>query len=176
MKFYHIDRSNNLKEGQLIKLEPVFIPKAPEAANDLAVSMYRNGVSRHGLKYIREVSKNSHTEWFFEYVRRSTFPNKPSRFESFFAFDSLESVEQFKVKFHATQSPVFEVECDDFFKGDMNLLGSQNSPLIYSLFANTYWSGKTLPELGIEPLWEYLLTGNISIGNRFNIEEKAPTN
>ena len=167
--YYHLDRTGSLEIGQTISLEPTEIFNCSiDHLIDHANELFEKGISRHGLQYINQrVTDDSLSEWFFEYVRRSNFTDKPSRFQSFFALSSLEDIQKFKKRFNISSGNVYLIESENYFKADMNLVGLQTSPLSLSLLANTYWSGNTREELYAkndrEPLWEYLLTGSIKV-------------
>lgn len=172
MEFYHMDRRGFFTEEKIINLYSVSINGNVDGLEEHAKFLFPNGLSKHGNQYLNAgVTIDSITEWFFEYVRRSDFNNRPSRFESIFAFNSIEDLRRFKVEKEIYELyPIYKLQSDNFFKADMNLVGNQSSPLVSSFFAHNYWSGKTNEELNKEfnltPLWEYLLTGKIKVLKR----------
>lgn len=167
-EFFHLDRAGSLEIGETIPLYPMSINSELPGPKEHAYELFKEGVSKHGMQYINQTgTPESHSEWFFEYVRRCNFNNRPSRFQSFFAFSSLEDIKRLQKKLNFKSGTVYLIEGDNYFKADMNIVGNQQSPLLHSWLANIYWSGKTCEELnikfGLEPLWEYLLTGNLKV-------------
>jgi hypothetical protein len=68
-------------------------------------------------------------EILFEYVRRTCFPDKPSRFISFFAWQTLEQAQAFR-RTHADETkPIWEIEVETYHRADMNLLRLEGSIL-----------------------------------------------
>lgn len=130
--------------------------------------LFANGVSTHGNQYFLDgQSYTSVTspfiELLFEYVRRSYFAEKPSRFESFFACESLEQARAFRAKYG--NGTIWKVECDDAFRADMSLLTiEQESILLTSYSAHRYWSG--LADFRGPSFWEYLLTPPVHVLKR----------
>ncbi|PLR84671.1 hypothetical protein CVD25_01150 [Bacillus canaveralius] len=162
--FYHLDRRGAIQEGQTLSLRSYSINSPIRAIKDHAQSLFIDGVTPHGNMYINSRGiPDNYSEWFFEYVRRCNFNDRPSRFQSFFSFLSLEELQRFKQKLNINKGTIYVVECQNYFKADMNLLGMPDSPLTMSWLANTYWSGESIKEPKIEPLWECLLTGPVKI-------------
>lgn len=170
-KFYHIDRLGKLKEDQnisLIKYNDIN-PRELQLHTD---EMFPDGVSQHGEHYFLKNGSQAklaspNIEILFEYVRRAHYQNKPSRFQSVFAFESIEQALTFKQKFGTPDSLIWEVESKESFKADMNLLTiGNNSILVYSYFAHLYWQGQTREN----PFWEHLLVPPVRIIKK--IDEK----
>lgn len=173
-EYYHIDRAGSLNVGQTIELKPISINTDFLGPFQHATDLFGEGVSMHGLKYINEKgTPDSHSEWFLEYVRRSSFNDRPSRFQSIFAFSTLEDISRFKKRININEGKIYLIEGNSEFKGDMNMVGFQQSPLLLSWLATLYWSGCTNDYLnnkfGFEPLWEHLLTGEIQVLEEISI-------
>lgn len=117
---------------------------------------FNKGISLRG----RTLEGNSnYIELIFELVRRNKFVDKVSRFEAFFGIESLEEVNKFKQELHIyNQAKIFEVECNDYSKVDMNLI-SQYCGLEIVVDAYDYWEGKC----SCEPLWEILMKPPVKI-------------
>ncbi|MFP3723493.1 DUF2441 domain-containing protein [Niallia circulans] len=177
MRFYHLDRANTLtleKDSNigLIPIESLHLDKILE--NNLR-EKFPEGLSQHGISYLlgSNNKENIITEWFLEYERKIGFINQPSRFQSIFAFKELDDIQEFikYVKYEGNNSIVYELESENYFKGDMRILGSQSSPLTQSLTSQLYWQGKSIKELrddfNIKPLWEYLLVPPVKVINKF---------
>jgi hypothetical protein len=168
--YYTVDRLGRLQENQVIELiryNDINPPELQSHVND----MFPAGVSHHGERYfLRNESQarlaSPNIELLFEYVRRAQYPNRPSRFQSFFAFETIEQAVTFRERYGIANSIVWEVESEENFRADMNLLTIRdNSILVYSYFAHLYWRGETRES----PFWEYLLVPPIKALRR--IEE-----
>lgn len=163
-KFFTVDRWGTLSEGMELCTQrhtDINLPELQEHVDFL----FSDGVSRHGDAYfLSNESKASVTspaiELLFEYVRRSYFPNKPSRFTSFFGVSSLPAAVEFNARFGARKGAIWEVEASDYFRGDMNLLTSNATTLVHSYFAHLYWKGEDGP---IQPFWEVLLVPPVRV-------------
>lgn len=167
MTFYTLDRKRTLTQRQTVNLVRYTDINLKVLQKHLDM-LFPDGVSSHGERYfvssVPAVNFENRNidgllEIVFEYVRRANFPNKPSRFQSLFAFDSFEQAELFRQRPN-NDGVIWEVECDNYFKVDMNLLTANDSILVLSCRANLYWSGKTINE---NPFWEYLLSPPISV-------------
>lgn len=144
---YHVDRTNRLTVGQEINLNYVSIK--PQFVMNNAISLYNGYLSYHGEQYSitnYNISDSSHTtEQIFELIRMKDFPNKVSRFQSFFAFSSLDHAKLFLEKhknLNNRSCPIYKVEWnhDNFHYGDMNLVKGDSILQSYSL-SHEYWSG-----------------------------------
>ncbi|MDN5211083.1 hypothetical protein QQ020_03450 [Fulvivirgaceae bacterium BMA12] len=128
---------------------------------------YPEGLSRHGIKYLLEKNKPSDEpidddtamEMLFEMVRMLKFPQKNSRFNSFFGFESLDAALDFKNEYGKSDDPIYKVECQHYFRTDMNWLKLGGSPLRGLMFAQNYWKG--VPSES--PRWECLIKFPIQI-------------
>jgi len=177
-KFYHVDRNRSLMSGQKIELTKFdnINPRLLQKHVDL---MFPSGVSHYGditfLNSNRKISGDSPYKFdgkdgsegcsaaidiFFEYVRRSDYPNRPSRFESFFGFESLKDARKFREKYCDSNGFIWEVEYDNSIKADMNLLNLNGSLLVVSYNAHRYWTG--VPG-SPTPWWEVLLKPPIKV-------------
>jgi hypothetical protein len=127
------------------------------------LDLFPEGLSYHGWDFATRPSSlpgvangldaSSMVELTFEYVRRAHYPQRPSRMQSFFAFDDLERVQAF------SRSTVFEVRPTAFFKADMAWLNAGNQFGVASFYAHEYWKGAA----SNEPDWEYLLVPPVEI-------------
>ena len=129
--------------------------------------MFPEGISRHGDSYFlnnkSSVGATSPSiEILFEYVRRACYPDEPSRFQSFFAFESLESAKLFRIGFGCCKNTIWKVHAMKAFRADMNLLAFESTVLRHSYYANLYWQGRP----GSDPFWEMLLVPPIHILNK----------
>jgi len=178
--FYHVDCNMSLKQGQKIELVHYNDIK-PEKLQKHIDKLFPQGFSDHGERYFlsNEIevkfeksrtnpniletnsnSKNAIIEILFEYVRRSHFFNKPSRFQSLHAFHSLDNAKYFMKKFSNSDGYIWKIECNNAFKANMNLLKLEGSLLVLSFIAHEYWLG--LPGRP-NPFWEFLLSPPIKV-------------
>lgn len=166
MTFYHVDRTQKLKPGQII--DPYFPTSfsfpddfEQETVLNALEQLYRNQLSYHGNHYAF-VNPDSPdiiptaflVESIFETVRLCCYPNNLSRFQSFYAFGSLED----SIGFFGKQYPVFEVESNSFHKGDIHLLDNACFLQSYEK-AHMYWKSQSSPN----PLYEYLLSFPVTV-------------
>ena len=171
---YTVSRNVNFEEGAILSLK-----RFDTAVKDLSALTnyheiedylslnYPEGLSRHGFKYLLE--KNNHQdgpidndtamEMLFEMVRMLKFPQKNSRFNSFFGFESLEGAQDFRKKSGRPNDPIYKIECQHYFRMDMNWLKLGASPLKGLMFAQNYWKGVASED----PHWECLIKFPIQI-------------
>lgn len=169
--YYHIDRLGTLRSDSVIGLTR-YDDIDPEALQQHVDQLFPEGVSSHGERYFLRngtpaIVISPAIELLFEYVRRSSYADKPSRFQSFFAFGSLNDASNFREKFCNSQGTIWRVEYDDSgaFKADMNVLTLRDSLLVSSYRAHRYWQGLPDPS-GEPPVWEYLLPPPVTILSR----------
>ena len=127
-------------------------------------ALYPDGLSLHGWEYMtwrlfpftEPNSRLTFTpneraiELMFDYVRRASFPELPSRFQSYFGWESLDDARAF-----AAQSgrPVYRIEADRTVRVDMQWLNLSEQNAIASYHAHKYWSGAATTQ----PKWEILM-------------------
>ena len=176
LKLYHLDRSKELSEGQNILLFNDYEYGQDESDIMRKIdanlkNMFPQGISEHGLRYIfnnisilhkKEMStegfiSNTVCETIFEAIRAGKYPEKLSRFQSFFAVDE-DGLKKIKIRWKGANFNVVQVTADIVFRYDMSLLKG-DSFVGCSYFANEYWSGKSSDD----PLYEYLLKPPVKI-------------
>jgi hypothetical protein len=183
--FYSVDRSGLYQTGGTLDLwqqDPLLgrpfwrLPDWFEAADLRAhvAELFPDGLSPHGWQYMVErhdfirptnsdalfVNHNMVVELVLEYVRRAVFPSRCSRFQSFFAWESLEMARAFRKEGQA----LYRVESSSTFRADQSwlTLGVQNA--IASLSAHRYWSGAPSGT----PRWEILLASPVRVMERID--------
>jgi len=170
--FYTVDREKRLTEGCIIQLVRYGDIEPPDLQKHVG-TLFPNGLTSHGERYLLRSNlpptafTDSKLEILFEYVRRAEFPQCPSRYESFFAWEDLPSAARFRLRYGDLNSLVWEIQADRAFRADMNLLQSGESitSLVKSYFAHLYWQGK--PGFN-EPFWECLLVPPVTVLRRVN--------
>jgi len=98
-------------------------------------------------------------EWIFELIRRAEFEEARSRFQSYFAWPSLEEAEQFITDHRGEKQSVFKLRCDNYELRDMDLIQVSH---IGSGLANArqYWKGEAGSET---PTWEVVMEPPIDV-------------
>ena len=179
--FYSVDRRGFYRTGGTLDLwqqDPLGRPfwRLPDwfEADDLrahVAELFPDGLSLHGWQYMVErhdfirptklfVNHNMVVELVFEYVRRAVFPSRRSRFQSFFAWESLEMAKASRKEGQA----LYRVDSSSVFRADQSwmTIGVQNT--IASLCGHRYWSGAPSGT----PRWETLLAPPIRIMERID--------
>lgn len=164
-KFYHLDRKCSLEEGKFIKLIN-YDDVMPRFLQEHVDNLFPDGFTSHGENHFLSNNSNAQVvdnliEILIEYVRRSNYENRPSRFQSIFAFLSLDDLIEFVEKLKIEGGLVWEVISEEHFIADMSLLSTGNSILEFSYNAHLYWQGKE----SNNPMWEILLQPPIKVLN-----------
>lgn len=147
---YHVDRRRSLVENKTIQLFNVHInDPSVQKAVDL---FFQEGLSAHGKLYAFQNCPNSSIEQIYELIRQKDFPDKISRFQSFYAFQNLSDA----IHFSKGSFPIYTVSFShkNYHIGDMNMLKGETFLTAYS-YARRYWSGElqenSIPEILIKP-------------------------
>ena len=162
--FVTVDRWNRFSVDQVLT-PTVFSDISPPELQSHANELFPSGVSRHGEEYFLRSSSRANVaspviELLMEYVRRASFPERPSRFTSWFGVDSVEEARQFRSRFCGGEGRLCRVSTDNFFRANMSLLTVGQSTLVSSWFAHVYWRGEAGPRA---PFWEYLLSAPVRV-------------
>lgn len=180
--FYSVDRRGFYQEGAKLELMLVDTSDRPfwnlpgwysesELKQHLR-ELFPDGLSFHGWQYLLDrhdfinigtppipyVNHATTVELIFEYVRRASYPKLPSRFQSYFAWESIEDAKSFQ----QDQQLIYQLECEQFCKADQKLLTTGVQNITTSLCAHKYWSGESTSE----PRWEYLLAHPVTVVKR----------
>jgi hypothetical protein len=178
-EFYHVDRvTGRLKSGQVIE----FLYAKSEIKDrtnraDIYTSMFPNGVTYHGWEYLLNdkrvqphQDKLGMIEILAEFIRRSDYPERISRFQSFFACKTLEDAKRFISLYPITtpegetkcQGDIWLVQCDRVaFEGDMTYLGLGDCWLDAITRLKLYWAGERGQDQA--PLLEVLLKPPVTV-------------
>jgi hypothetical protein len=139
---------------------------------DHLVELFPEGLSPHGWRYmldrfdfIRDPINNdafvNHTwqvEFAFEMVRRAAFPKRNSRFQSYFAWETLDAARSFR----RDGQTIYRTQAEKGFRADQNWLTLGTQGVATSLCAHRYWSGAA----SSESLWEIVLCAPVRIVDR----------
>ena len=175
MIFYHIDRTNSLEVGQVVTLIKDF-HEYPNSYKNVILKLYPEGLSRHGFVYstihLGENNEDQQKETAFELNRQLYFPDKISRFQAFFCFQTIEYASKFARDYckRWPEYKVYEVEVDhdNYFVGDMNLvLGS--TVITSYIDSHDYWSGGH----SSNPIFEVLVKPPLKILSMVNTENRC---
>lgn len=179
-EFYTVSHSNITNLSQLNLFGINNIDYQNEVKDILSVDdikrklteLYPNGISNHGLMYLSTqlpfytdgngrswVHNTGHTESLFELVRQLKFPDRPSRFTSFFGCETVDEAKKFNEKYREGKGVIHKVSTQSYFKADMSLLLNGGSIIGGYKFAEMYWKG----EAGSNPFWEILMSGPVKI-------------
>lgn len=161
--FYTVDRIGSLKPETVLVLQRFDDIDPPELQAHVN-GMFPNGVSSHGNQYFLSNTSlaslaSPNMEILLEYVRRACYSTCPSRFQSYFGFQTIDDAITFRARFGEPQNSIWQVACRDYFKADMHLLNMQGSILQYSYWAHLYWKGQP----GSSPFWELLLAPPVKV-------------
>ncbi|MEK3699367.1 hypothetical protein NYE33_20555 [Paenibacillus sp. FSL R10-2199] len=164
---YHIDRLGSLKAGETIRLRDVSLN--PSILKDILDQRYPSGLSMHGDKYYATQANEGElqdilTENIYEYERRLHYPNLPSRFQSFFASETIETAMFWVSRIGLHNYNLWEVEFseDKYVKLDAAWLGIDKNNLSFPVaayFSEKYWSGVASEN----PQWELLIQPPVRI-------------
>src|SRR5688572_8640108 len=128
-RFLTVDRRGSLHEDdviELIRYDDVRSSDVPDLQEHVD-NLFPEGFTSHGefhfLRGDRQAGDtDSAIELLFEYVRRSHFPDRLSRFQAFFGTTSLRAAHIFRETFGQQSDSIWEVEAEDVFEADMSLL------------------------------------------------------
>lgn len=165
VELYTVDRLGSLTEGLECTLTRHDDISPPFLAGHVG-QLFPEGVSNHGERYFlqneaKALIASPMLELLFEQVRRASFPERPSRFQSMFAVETLEEALQFRSRYGG--AAIYAVTADITFRADMSLLNGENSTLVTSWLAHRYWDGKAGPT---NAFWEWLMKCPVKVGNR----------
>lgn len=153
--YFHVDRLCRLSSGQIItSSKEATDHQTPRA--QMMQDLFPNGVSRHGVEYFIEsghaqpnADTNGMIEMIAELMRRLKYPQRPSRFQSLFAWQTLEDAHRFagpsKLPRPDNANPAFAVwEVDtmgpgETFASDMKLLSLGACWLDAFIHIDAYW-------------------------------------
>ena len=130
------------------------------------LSLFPEGLSPHGWSFVTEyhcpkeidarwyVASDPTIELVFEYVRRAFYPTRPSRLQSYFAFDSIERARSFH-----SEGKIYRMLPTNAFRADMTWLNISYQFAVASYNAHQYWRGMA----SNTPDWEFLLVPPIEV-------------
>lgn len=172
-KFYSIDRRGAYVEGERLNLLPGRDPD-DNAVHAHINRMYPGGFSRHGVQYYRDPPAPDPTganhnsgllELLLEATRAAYYPEKPSRFQSVFAWETVDAALKFKALYAQAEHPIFELAPQArVHRGDMAIYALNQTIACIDHRLHLYWQGKTLEFPGHQPVWEAVLELPVFVG------------
>jgi hypothetical protein len=181
INYFSVDRRGFYKAGttlDLFKENPLKHPfisvgkhiTARNLDNHLK-RLFPSGLSLHGWDHMTHhqdwtdySTSNSYAnydltlELLLEYVRRAMFPQRASRMQCYFAFDSLATAKAFR----AGTQPIFRLQSNNVMRLDQGWLTYGDQSVIASYCAHHYWSGSATTE----PNWEHVLVPPVQVLER----------
>ncbi|WGM00905.1 hypothetical protein [Arsenophonus nasoniae] len=164
MKLFMVDRRRIYSTGDVVGLKR-FNDIRPAEMSLLVDHLFPRGVSPQGESYF--INNNAKIydispfiDWGLEFYRRCVYPEKPSRYTSLFAWDSVEKARHFRLTEGKPSDKIFTIQTDIYHHGDMSLLNNNQTVLAFTNIMDLYWSGKTFNS---EPIWEYICPLPITI-------------
>jgi hypothetical protein len=186
--FFTVDRLGSLSSNSILRLGQIALEPQPGVKDqdgvDFLLEQFPKGISRHGRSYLIErilitgyiapllPGQTQSTEglvWYgpaleliVEFVRRSEFAKCPSRFESLFAWETVDDAKREKASRGWGTSKIYRVATERSHRADMKMLalGSETITKAWSN-ARDYWSGKS----SVDPSWERLLSFPVTVSN-----------
>ena len=179
-RYYTVDRSGSLSPDDEVNCNTDFTACRFFPIRDhfnradlenITQQLFPAGLTNHGKKYLLDeclviptqqgpapyVPHIPMIELISELVRRTFFPEQPSRLSALFAWATFDEAVTFQQQYGG--GTIYEVEADTFLQADMNLLFLGGSGIGALLFAMKYWRGESSPT----PRWEFLLVPPIRV-------------
>jgi hypothetical protein len=170
---YAVDRQSALKQGQVIDR---YKPKitGPQGLLGHIWQQFPQGFTRHGefyyvsdlrqhAEYPTNLDREVPAELVYELIRQAHFPERPSRYESVFAFRDVTDAKAFRKTAPDPSAPIWELEAADGFVADMNVVGGDVPACVMSWNAHRYWSGLPLDNSSVQPKWEILMVPPVTV-------------
>lgn len=179
--YFSVDRRGFYQVGGTLGL----FDQSPLAATLLAVDdfitpehlrahlkqLFPDGLSLHGWDYMTspnlliqtpgapvQANYSLSLELLVEYVRRSGFPQRSSRLQSYFAFASLDEATAFRTG----EQQIYRLHADVVLQLDQRWLRHGHQNAIASYCAHKYWSGTA----ATSPKWEHMLVPPVRVIER----------
>lgn len=167
-----MDRAGTLGEGLRLELQAIGDPHGDPIGQHVHAS-HPQGLSRHGWQYMLGAIPREHNsgmlELLLEATRKIHYPDKPCRFHSMFACETIEMARRFGEIAKMPNSPIFEIHANSetaAHRGDMKLLAANHTIVSIDYRIHQYWRGLTIEDSGHVPLWECVVPLPATVGER----------
>lgn len=169
MELFMVDRRGIYSTGDVV-MPKRFTDISPAEMSSLVDNLFPCGLAPHGESYLINNSatirnKSEFIDWGLEFYRRGVYPEKPSRYTSLFAWDSVEKARYFRLTYGKPSDKIFTIQTNNYHRGDMSLLKNDLSVLAFTYIMELYWSGDTV---NLEPVWEFICPLPITIGSEIS--------
>lgn len=173
--FYHVARTDitGVEQFDLQSypghVEAGWLYTAAEFKGSININ-FPKGLSNFGSHFLLNPQRSLKGGTFFgmdeyiieaslELVRKLRFPERNSRFSSFFACLTLEDARKLREDQFGGVGFIYKVSCKHYFQADMRFLRQALSIVGIEIVAMKYWSGIASPD----PFWEILMNGPVKI-------------
>jgi hypothetical protein len=181
---FHVDRIGGLQAGERLGLFMPWTDALADPTLQHVAQLFPTGVTRHGWGYLLSdtlvfpprlagcdeaalaAMRNHAIELLYEYVRRAEFGDRPSRFQSVFAWESLQDAQRFVAASGAAAPTIWRLEGTITFRADINLVTLAGSMRTTSEAAHRYWRGAGDPTR--TPHWECFLAPGALVTERID--------
>lgn len=181
-RFYAVDRSCRLRVADVLgwdtdythcRFFPIAEHFSQPALEELVHEVFPAGLSAHGKRYLLDqclvvdgpggpapfVPNVPVVELILELVRRLEYPERLSRMEAIFAWESEAAAIEFKTRYCNGQGNIVVLEGKPAGRYDMQQLFLGGTTIGSWLFARRYWSAVASQE----PQWEILLEPAVAV-------------
>lgn len=114
----------------------------------------------HSLEAAMRHSRSEMLDLLLERTREAHFPDRPSRYQSVFAVESLDEALAFRANYGNAGHPVYELEpLGRTHRGDMAVYTATTPSSVAMLdhLMHLYWRGETLTTPNYKTQWEHVL-------------------
>lgn len=105
-------------------------------------------------------SRSEMLDLLLERTREAHFPDRPSRYKSVFAVETLDEALAFRASHGKPEHPVYELEpLGKTHRGDMSVYtyATPSSVAMLDYLMHLYWRGETLTAANYKTQWEHVL-------------------
>ncbi len=180
--YYHV--SSSIKENQVLKMKTKRLAYFCDIVWAFDTSSLYNCETLLNILNNLNAEEQTHrhnSKWLceaiFEYIRKTEFPNDPSRVWGVFVVPTYEEAVEFKSKYRAEKANIFEIiqSPENVFRYDMGFFDIAHKPIEEGLNIDTfinaceaarrYWKHEISSE---NPFFEYIIDGthDIQVGKK----------
>jgi hypothetical protein len=152
----------------------------PPTDNEIVMHIkdrYPAGLSAHGYQYFGSAdilldrfnlaTPGALIELMLEAVRHAHYPQKPCRYQSVFAWNSIDECLKFRMTHGDGANPVYELHPERApHRGDMSIYGIAGTTASLDMRLHMYWRGETLNNPAHTPTWETVIPLPAKVGKQ----------